>query len=84
MTATSAAGIRGIISVNRAEQHPRALQVASAGHDCARFTGGPAKANIPGATTGHDCARFSGGPVVVAPPDELVIVEDPEPEMVCR
>ena len=68
--------------MSRAEQRPRANQVALAGHDIARFTGRPAKANTRGATTGPEIARFTGGPVVVAPPDELVIVEDPEPEMV--
>ena len=82
MTATSCAEIRGIISVNRAEQHPRASPTALAGHDIARFTGRPAKANPRVATSGHEIASFTGGRVVVAPPDELIVVEDPEPEMV--
>ena len=82
MTATSGAEIRGIISVNWVEQQPRAFPPALVGHDIARFTGRPAKANPRGATTGPEVAHFTGGPVVVAPPDNLVIVEDPEPEMV--
>ena len=82
MTATSGAEMRGIISVNRVEQQPRALPPALVGHDIARFTGRPAKANPRGTTTGPEIARFTGGPVVVAPPDEPVVVEDPEPEMV--
>ena len=82
MTATSDAEIPGIISVNQVEQQPRALPPALVGHDIARFTGRPAKANTRSATTGPEIARFTGGPVVVAPHDKLIIVEDPEPEMV--